>query len=84
VIEGIGAGAVTASDRLKERIAEMQRNGLINLKFSVGERWGSLTHEERCAAILGFLDAKKIPATGPVRSGRPPVDVRGFVGSFDE
>lgn len=66
---------MSASDRLKLRIAEMQRNGLINLKFTAGERWGSLSHEERCEAILSFLDAER-SLCGPAKSTRPATDVR--------
>lgn len=50
---------MSAAERLQKRINEMIGAGLVGLHFSAGPNWGGLTYEEKCEAILQFLDSPK-------------------------
>ena len=48
-----------ASERLQKRIHEMIDAGLVGMRFTSGPNWSGLTYEEKCEAILQFLDSPK-------------------------
>jgi hypothetical protein len=69
---------MTRVEQLKDRIIEMIDKGCTGFSWFTGDKWHDLSIEEKADAILQMWDAPKVAAP-PVRSGKPPVDVREFV-----
>lgn len=57
-LKSILAERVTPIARFQQCVVEMIDNGCVGFHFSVGDKWHSLTLEEKCEAALQMWDAK--------------------------
>lgn len=68
----------TSIERFQRVILDKIQGGLTGFHFTTGQRWHSMTIEQKCEFILS-LWAVQGTRSGPAQTGKTPQDVRSLV-----